>query len=184
MTNDQNDANRRSQLLVKKRFQADYILVGVITVLLAVNILIISALLIMGGTAKLGFTVFHGAMIGLVELLLVGVVAWLGLKTSHTIAGPVLVLERNMERITNGDVTFRMTLRKSDHFQSSAGIYNSMAESLERRLTAAKNAAQRLERYADHSPELRKDIEALNRELAHFKTDAETGKAGSNGNQD
>ncbi|MDX1571985.1 MAG: hypothetical protein R3200_15995 [Xanthomonadales bacterium] len=175
--------NQRHQLLVKQQFQFNYIVVALVTVLVTVNLVIIGTLLALGGTAKIGFTPMHGAAIGVVELVLVGVMSWLGLKKSHTIAGPVMVLERNMGWVQNGDLAFTMTLRKTDHFQESATAFNAMLGELRDRIGKAQEEVGRLKEAAQGSAELQPIIQRLDENLSYFKIDSEqeaTKDAGTN----
>lgn len=56
------------------------------------------------------------------------VVAIQGLRFSHRIAGPCYRLCRSMERVRQGDIGFRVTLRKGDYLTEVAAEFNSLLD--------------------------------------------------------
>ena len=157
------------------------LIVGLITVMLAINIGIIIMLLVIGVPAEIGYSVTHGVVIGVVELLLVLGVGWLGLKQSHAIVGPVWVLERDMARVADGDLTIHMTVRSRDRFQSISENFNTMTDALRERIDGIKGDLQQLALHADASPEIASIVKGLKEKIDHFKTVADTPEETGNG---
>ncbi len=78
-----------------------------------------------------------------VYIVLLGVViSVVSLFLSHRIAGPLFRLERSVEEITRGNLSFRITLRKKDEVKELAALMNTMIETLSAHLKEMK-------RYAD-----------------------------------
>lgn len=49
------------------------------------------------------------------EVFSAGILLVSSLKISHTIAGPAYRIQKSLERIRSGDISFRVKLRKGDH---------------------------------------------------------------------
>lgn len=78
-----------------------------------------------------------------VYIVLLGVViSVVSLFLSHRIAGPLFRLERSVEEITKGNLSFRIILRKKDELKELATLMNTMVETLSGRLKEVR-------RYAD-----------------------------------
>ena len=70
----------------------------------------------------------------LVNIIIVFVVS---VMYSHQIAGPAYKLENSIKRITNGDLTFEVSLRRSDNLKELASALNGL---LDKFRTTLKNA--------------------------------------------
>lgn len=53
---------------------------------------------------------------------------------SHRIAGPMFRFEKDIDRISQGDLRVRINLRKKDQFSAMAESFNSMASSLHEKI--------------------------------------------------
>ena len=78
----------------------------------------------------------------LITTVVIGlVVIMVTLLVSHKIAGPMYRFDKDIKRIANGDLKFRIRIRKGDQFQEMALSLNTMIESLAGRISAViKNA--------------------------------------------
>ncbi len=77
-----------------------------------------------------------------VYIVLLGVaISVVSLFVSHRIAGPLFRLERSVEEITKGDLSFRITLRKKDELKELAALMNTMLDTLSGRLKEARSYA-------------------------------------------
>jgi methyl-accepting chemotaxis protein len=65
-------------------------------------------------------------------LLLMSILFFFGVIITHKMVGPVMVIRRKMEELSNGNLSVRVHLRKGDEFNDLADSFNSMAEKLEK----------------------------------------------------
>jgi methyl-accepting chemotaxis protein len=66
-------------------------------------------------------------------VLLMSILFFFGLIITHRMVGPVMVIRRKMEELSEGNFGVRVHLRKGDEFNDLAASFNSMAEKLEKR---------------------------------------------------
>ncbi|MGE0631319.1 MAG: HAMP domain-containing protein [Pseudobdellovibrionaceae bacterium] len=59
----------------------------------------------------------------------IGIVVWL--KASHRILGPMVPIQRQLERFAQGDYSQKVTLRKNDEFQDLASSLNQLGTILQ-----------------------------------------------------
>jgi len=65
------------------------------------------------------------------ELVLMSpVVIWLGIRLSHTVAGPLVRIDAALAKMARGDFDVRISLRKGDALIELAEAVNRLAESL------------------------------------------------------
>jgi methyl-accepting chemotaxis protein len=55
----------------------------------------------------------------------------IGIYTTHKICGPIYVLERSLKKVTRGLLSEKMSLRKSDDFQTLPTAFNKMIQKLQ-----------------------------------------------------
>ncbi|MGZ6371291.1 MAG: hypothetical protein ACXWPM_11100 [Bdellovibrionota bacterium] len=70
--------------------------------------------------------IFGGA--ALVESLFL---AWMGLKLSHKVAGPLFRLRKEMERVGEGGEIVPLKFRDGDYFEELADAYNGLSKAKE-----------------------------------------------------
>ncbi len=69
----------------------------------------------------------------LVSVLVVSpLIGFLGIYLSHKIAGPIFRIEKTIGKMTQGDFSDRITLRRGDEMKSLADSINKLADFLER----------------------------------------------------
>lgn len=61
---------------------------------------------------------------------------------SHQIAGPAYKLENSIKRITDGDLTFEVSLRRNDNLKELASALNSLLEKFRITLASAKTLTE------------------------------------------
>ena len=96
-------------------------------------------------------------------ILLLILIAWLTIFLSHKIAGPILHVNKALERLAKGDLRARIKLRKHDEGQSLEEHFNQAASSLDLSIAEIQNI---FEEKASDETRQRKLREAL----AKFKT--------------
>lgn len=106
---------------------------------------------------------------------------------SHQTAGPAYKLEKSIKRITEGDLTFQVSLRRNDNLKELAAALNelldkfrttlsktkSLTEDINNKLGAVKGDEQYAQIVADSS-ELRQLIDQFKLEPDKKETDSET----------
>ncbi|WDP91871.1 MAG: methyl-accepting chemotaxis protein [Desulfobacter sp.] len=73
--------------------------------------------------------------------LIGAVVAIVTLLASHKIAGPIYRFEKDILRIAQGDLKYRIRIRKGDQFQELAVSLNHMTQGLAQRVSAVRDKA-------------------------------------------
>jgi methyl-accepting chemotaxis protein len=69
-------------------------------------------------------------VLGVVQLLFLGVTFILTIFLSHRIAGPVYKLRRALDEVSGGNFDQRLTFRKNDHFLELQDTFNDMIQRL------------------------------------------------------
>lgn len=93
---------------------------------------------------------------------------------SHRIAGPLYRLEKTLDEIGKGDLTKRISLRKTDQLMELKEALNVLMESFDQRLGRVKtNLGELKNLLAKNDPanseKIYKAIELLKHEIDHFK---------------
>jgi len=179
---------RRRNYFIKKKFQVDFSYRFIILLLLEAAAIAGLFMYISSNTLTTGYsnstlTIKHTSDFFFVPfLLIVAIVAiGIGIATmvvfillSHRIAGPLYRFEKIINEIGAGDLTKRISLRKTDQLIELKEALNILMESLDQRLGRIKNnAAQLRELITKNDPSDRdkiyKAIELLKKEIDHFK---------------
>jgi len=162
--------NRRKTVVVNGRFQYQYALVAAAASVLLINLFIIVNTLL---PDYRGFLLngWHTLIVAVVEIFLICGVWWGSLIASHRIAGPLYVMVREIESISEGDFTARVHLRRYDMFQPEAEAINQSMEILQKRIDRIKSIVDEIEKqpggYAPATPD---HLARLRAELEQFKT--------------
>lgn len=146
-------AIKRRQYYIKKDFQARFIarffgilvLGGLISVALTfannrdtlTAVYANSRLMIQNTSLAIMPSVIFTTIITTLVISLVAVVVTL--LVSHKIAGPMFRFEKDIQRITGGDLKSRIHIRKGDQFQEMAVSLNEMVQSLSDRITEVRD---------------------------------------------
>jgi methyl-accepting chemotaxis protein len=93
------------------------------------------------------------------------IMAFVAMLVSHKIAGPMFRFEKDIKRITSGDLKNRINVRKGDQFQALAISLNNMIDHLNAELTDINNQAAALSEKKDLPESCRKDILRLNEKI-------------------
>ena len=178
---------RRQHIYVKKEFQFNFIL-KFCTILL-VGVLISSGLLFLFSQDTLTSTFSHSRLVikstaeamlpaiiitNLISLALIVVTTIIvTLYISHKIAGPIFRLEKEIQRIGQGDLSTVITLRDKDQMVDVVQRVNEMTTGLHRRVAEIKRQAESIARSASHpdtSGDVAEQAEQLNRYVSdHFR---------------
>lgn len=106
--------------------------------------------------------------LALVGVLLLGVAWFVSLRRSHALAGPVYAITREIAKLGEGDVGFRINLRPGDGFHQEALRINAAADQLRGLIHEIKILAVELEQASSMveveriSAELSRRLSALN----------------------
>jgi methyl-accepting chemotaxis protein len=136
--------NRRTTIVINKKFQYQYSLLIVALAVLLVNGFIIVRMLF-PGDKPLDLSTTMAITIAVVELALIAAIWYGSLKASHRIAGPVYVFAREVARLGAGDLNAAITLRETDMFQAEAQQMNDGFTALRARIGAIKALSAQLQ---------------------------------------
>lgn len=170
---------QRKQVYIKKEFQTRFIIRFVLV-------------LVLGGAISVGLTLFNtqGTLTSsfvdsklviqntslaimpsviyttLITTLVVGVIVVLvTLLVSHKIAGPMYRFEKDIQRISSGDLRSRIRIRKGDQFQEMATSLNGMIDSLSQRIGSVRERTEALLERENLPDNLRQEIDQVRKEI-------------------
>ena len=136
-------AFRRRHYFIRKKFQLKYI--GLILAVMLFSAIISGYTIYYNAWALLGeklasvypqgrlIDIFHAVNVKLlINMILVSILcAVIGLLISHRIAGPVYRMITFMDKVTGGDYSQRIKLRKNDDLKDLADAINRLIDKLE-----------------------------------------------------
>ena len=160
--------NRRTQLVINKKFQYQYGLLAVSLAILVANVFLLASILLPGSTAVV--ITSRGALsIGLAELVLMAAVWYASIRFSHKVAGPVYVFNRQIKAFCEGDLGARVNLRQKDLFQEEAADINSSLAMMEQKLKSLAQIAENLQVSAESGSTDNESIDALVTGLSSYR---------------
>lgn len=159
--------NRRTTIVINKKFQYQYSLLIVALAVLLVNGFIIMRMLF-PGAEPLDLSTPTAIGIAAVELILIAAIWYGSLKASHRIAGPVYVFAREVARLGAGDLNAAIALRETDMFQAEARQMNDSFTALRNRIAAIKVVSSQLQAARAAGAEIDPLVEKLATELSAF----------------
>ncbi|CAA0109766.1 Uncharacterised protein [Halioglobus japonicus] len=162
--------NRRTTIVINKKFQYQYSLLIVALAVLLVNGFIIIRMLV-PGNEPLDLSTTSAIALALVELLLIGAIWYGSLKASHRIAGPVFVFAREVTRLGEGDLNASIALRENDMFQAEAQQMNDSFVALRTRIATIKHLSAQLQTALDSGTDVGPLVEKLAAELSLFTSE-------------
>ena len=178
------NSESRRLLYVKPGFQRKMMVIIILIVIIAVNI--VGVLCYMLITTTLQTELIDPSLSGLApgqipllqqkvfeyifpkvliaELGTILLLAFLSLRLTHHIAGPVYRLEQNMINMAKGDFRLRTVLRNRDEFSELADALNVLGQSYSTRLNKISEQVKLLE-YTDLTAEQRKALSIVKENL-------------------
>ena len=138
--------NRRHAILIKKKFQYHFISLTVNTTFVVLNLTVIAAMLLFG-TERPGVEALVGTatIVGISEVVIVGLIFYIRIKQSHHIAGPIYVLETGFNNLAQGDLSPRLQLGESDELKDAVAQFNNMADTLHERISDIQENVRAME---------------------------------------
>lgn len=161
--------NRRSTIVINKRFQYQYALLIAAGAVLLVNGFLIAQMLF-PGNATFSLPTDTALAIGAVELILILAIWYGSLRASHRIAGPVHVFTRELAKLGEGDLTCDIALRDTDMFRLEADSINSSVAALRNRVARLKHLASQANQAKATGADASNVLAELYAELAKFRT--------------
>lgn len=180
---------RRKQYIVHKKIQYKY-------AILTIALLVLYTMLILAAILAPSIALFVSEDIPLSAraeaanaFLLLNRFMWPGIAAiilmfgvisifiTHKFAGPLFVIERMINLITEGKLSTRIRLRKGDDLVEFEGSINRMAEKLETSMSALHAHSENLSAQVhdlsrDHTPEkiakLRAEVKEIDKVLEHY----------------
>ena len=162
--------HRRKKKLIYKRFQYQFILKSIVTVIVILNFAVVIASLLFDfrGVAENGF--IQPATLVIFELLVIGAVWFFTLGQSHKIAGPIFVFERSLRSVGEGDLTLDIRLRDDDQFQDTAHLFNTCVGSVRQHISEIQDEATALSGELAEGSEHHAAVQSLVEKLQWFDT--------------
>jgi len=161
--------NRRTTIVINKKFQYQDALLIVALAVLLINGFIIIRMLI-PGEQPLTLTTSMAAGLAAVEFILIASIWYGSLKASHRIAGPVYVFAREIGKLGTGDLTAHISLREKDMFQPEADEMNASIAALQTRISALKELSDQMRQTQSEGGDIGAIVEQLTTELSTFTT--------------
>jgi methyl-accepting chemotaxis protein len=162
----------RQNKLILKGFEQHFILLSFMTVITALILLtaLVTGMLWLIDPMLIGnATLEEAAYMGVIGVAIMAVTYYYTMRINHRVAGPVMVLMRNLDRLGEGDLTTEMRLRHHDHLKEVVESFNSNVSNLREAIRQIKNTANALKESPD--PETaKKMIEQLCDDLEKLKT--------------
>lgn len=159
--------NRRTTIVINKKFQYQSSLLIVALAVLLINGFIIVRMLF-PGAHPLELSTYSALGLALAELCLISAIWYGSLKASHRIAGPVYVFAREVARLGAGDLSATIALRDSDMFQPEAAEMNKSFTALRSRIATVQALAEQLQRTHTAGVDISPVVEKLIAELSTF----------------
>ncbi|MDP2922850.1 MAG: methyl-accepting chemotaxis protein [Candidatus Omnitrophota bacterium] len=179
---------RRRNYFIKKKFQVGFFYRFLILLVLEAALIVGLFMYISTDTLTTGYsnstlTIKSTPSFFLIPFLLIILIVCVGIGIaamiifillSHRIAGPLYRFEKILNEISTGDLTKRISLRKTDQLTELKEALNILMESFDQRLGRVKNNLFELrELLAKNDPanseKIYKAIELLKDEIDHFK---------------
>ena len=162
----------RQRVIVKEKFQNDFIIQSILLTFIGLNSVIISGYLLIEwyGPFQNQAPIF-ALVVAVLELVGVYVVFYYSRRISFRVAGPIYAIEKRLSILSEGDLTMRIKLRKGDYFHEFGDRINDLVDTYERRMIKLKMIAHELGEGGERlSAERKKELMALlNSELAYFQ---------------
>ncbi len=166
---------KRRQVYIKKDFQKKFIAKFLFVLLLSGVISVVLTLTFTQGTLTSSFTdskltiqntslAIMPSVIGttLVTLFFVSIiVVMVTLLVSHKIAGPMVRFEKDIQRLSTGDLKSRINIRQGDQFQELVISLNTMIDSLNQKVSTIRDNVTELETHEDSTSSCHAEIVLL-----------------------
>ncbi|MFT4520367.1 MAG: methyl-accepting chemotaxis protein [Halioglobus sp.] len=162
--------NRRTTIVINKKFQYQYSLLIAAAAVLLVNGFIILRMLF-PGEQPLELSVGMALGLAAIEFVLILSIWYACLKASHKIAGPVYVFTREICKLAGGDLTAHIALRQKDMFQPEGIAINRSITALRDRVGSAKRLTEKLTQAQDQGADVGPIVAELAKEMAAFNTE-------------
>lgn len=180
---------RRKNYFIKKKFQT--VFVSRFLLLLLIEALLIGSLFmyISNDTLTTGYlksvlTIERTPSFFLLPFILIIMITGIGIglagivifiTLSHRIAGPLYRFEKDLEKVGEGDLTKRITLRSTDQLAELKETLNFLVGSLDERVGSVKNRISELEDLLskkdspDRAAGIKRAMQNLKDEIERFK---------------
>jgi methyl-accepting chemotaxis protein len=180
---------RRKKYFIKKKFQIGFAFRFLLLIVIEAGLIIGLFLYSSNNTITTGYVnsslrVESTPHFFLVPLLLIMLIAGLGIAIaamvvftllSHRIAGPLYRFEQFLNETTNGDLTKRVCLRKTDQLLELMEALNVTTSFFDKKIGKIKDTITELKKLLSqkeneaNNEKIHKTIELLKEEIDHFK---------------
>ncbi len=163
-------AEQRNQIIVKQAFQYSMITEIILAMFILLNIILTAGYLIIDSIEDTQLSALTLPLV-ILSLELIGffIIYKITIKSSHRIAGPLFIIERNLKQIEQGDLSNTLNLRKSDYFHEVTDQLNITTRSLCNRIEKAQRLATTLQENTHNNEKISEIAAELLEELEKFK---------------
>lgn len=170
--------SQRKNYFIEKSMQSKFIvtlmlLIFLVSVITVCNVYVIYEYVHSNSVSGQGDTGFFSVAFNLMgyRLFLIGmvniiIVAIIGVFYSHQFAGPSYKIEKSIKQIAEGDLSFKVTLRKSDTMHNIAESLNVMVDNFR---SVLKKAAELTNQIKDTSTRMASEDEHVAKNIAALK---------------
>lgn len=170
--------SQRKNYFIEKSMQSKFIvtlmlLIFLVSVITVCNVYVIYEYVHSNAVSGQGDTGFFSVAFNLMgyRLFLIGmvniiIVAIIGVFYSHQFAGPSYKIEKSIKQIAEGDLSFKVTLRKSDTMHNIAESLNVMVDNFR---SVLKKAAELTNQIKDTSTRMASEDEHVAKNIASLK---------------
>lgn len=162
----------RQNKLIMKDFEQHFILLSfmtVITALVLITALVVGVLWLVDPMLLGNATLEDALYTGVAGVAIMAATYYYTLRINHRVAGPVMVLMRNLDRLGEGDLCGEMRLRHQDHLKEVVASFNSNVSKLRESIGVVKESAMALKGQGKNE-DVNQAIEKLCNELEKLKT--------------
>jgi methyl-accepting chemotaxis protein len=161
---------RRSQVIIKKDFQQKLIVYIMAIAVITFNVILMIADVVDAhlGSEESLISLFY-VSVGVMELLAVAIIYYLGRDISFHIAGPMYALERTLRSMGEGKLDQTLKLRARDHFVEVSDELNRVISDYRERIYEVQELVRQLD-----ASENSEQSAALREKLDWFVTESET----------
>ena len=162
--------NRRKRLTVPREFRNRFIILPLCIILIGFNLVILANMFFAGATV---LQIFQPNTLFLIAIMEIAFVFWAvltGALTAHRTAGPMVALEKGLNRIGRGDLTTTVKFRKNDFNQNIADSFNQNIEKLREQVVTIKQLTEKLEHELPENQVCQEVLDQLKQELDYIET--------------
>jgi len=162
--------NNRKKLYLPPSYLSRLVIVPAVLAIMLINLAIVVGFFLEDPFFIRIVTSWSALLIGIIELLAIGIVIAYFVISTHHIAGPIHHLENALITIGKGDLTTEIKFRKKDYHHHLPIVFNENIKRLRNQIVKLQRIAELLANTPNEDEENRKHITQLNEGLRAIRT--------------